>query len=553
MDISFLGPIGCVTGSCYWLRHHTEGGSALEFLVDCGARQGERDNDAWNKAPLPFQANRIDFVLLTHAHLDHCGLLPRLVREGFRGEVYCTDATRDLASIILLDGAKHEGAAYGVEDVERLRFRSIDTAMRGPGLNVRGDVIVQAYRTAHIYGAVSIRVLWGSRKKQRSMTFSGDLGPNETCGAPMPLHAARCVPLPSDYVLVESTYGNRARPADESSDAQRLERLQTAVQRALVDEDGVLLIPCFAVDRLQAVLFDLHRLWWRDRQALAGAEVFVHSTMATKVNQVYARHLLKNANGKGAGTAETSWCGEATLRELRHLSKPALKRNDAIRELASVLDHGQGASPRLPRLHQIATECDEVVSRTGRKIILTTAGMCSGGPVQTYLSSYLHAGNTTLLLTGYQSEGTLGRHLLDLCDQRLRGELVEGRIVLGKSGSMDCSSVQATIERLSGYSAHADQAGLVTWLLGSDQAHGAAAGTIFLTHGDDRAREGLRNVLMKRISADGGSQVVETPYDTGKVFDLDAGGWRSDKREGMRVPLGELCGAIARLKARLVA
>ncbi|MCA9575526.1 MAG: MBL fold metallo-hydrolase [Myxococcales bacterium] len=550
MNISFLGPIGCVTGSCYWLRHHPEGGPALEFLVDCGARQGERDNDAWNKAPLPFRASRIDFVLLTHAHLDHSGLLPRLAQEGFRGEVYCTEATRDIAVVTLSDGAKHEGASYTMQDVERLRFCTIDAATLGACCHVKGDVFMQAYRTAHIYGAVSIRVLWGPRQKQRSITFSGDLGPNESCSSPMALHAARQVPPPSEYVLVESTYGNRARPAEECSDANRLVWLRDEVQRAMREDDGVLLIPCFAVDRLQAVLFDLHRLWWRDRSCLLGAQVVVHSAMATKVNHIYARHISASTSPKRARDAQLAWCGDATIRALRRTNGADLDRSEVFSALAGVLDASRTPSPSLPRLHRVAGDCDEVLRLSGRKIILTTAGMCSGGPIQTYLSAYLHHSSATVLLTGYQSEGTLGRQLQDLHDLRQRGEVREMRLVLGDKGSIECRSVRAMVGRLRGYSAHADQTGLVRWLLGDAQTKGAAGGTIFLTHGDENARHGLRVALTKRILARGGSQVVETPHHPGEAFDLDAGRWLDDPRAEMHAQLTALWQRVERLETQ---
>lgn len=555
MHITFLGPIGCVTGSCYWLRHRPEGGSPVQFLVDCGARQGERDNDAWNKAPLPFDASRIDFVLLTHAHLDHCGLLPRLVQEGFRGDVHCTEATREIARVILLDGAKQDGATYSAEDVERIRFHPIDATRLGSYCRVRGDILVQAYRTAHIYGAVSIRVVWGPREKQRSVTFSGDLGPNAKCSAPMPLHSARQVPPPADYVLIESTYGNRVRPSEEASDAQRLRRLQTAVTRSLATEDSVLLIPCFAVDRLQAVLFDLQRLWWRDRNALSGAQLFVHSTMATRINQIYARHLsasMPSTRTNAGETAELAWCGEATIRELRNIAGARMGKEETLRALACVLDQEREPTQALPRAYRVIRDTSEALQSSGRRIILTTAGMCSGGPVLTYLSALLHNPDTTVLLTGYQSDGTVGRRLQELCERVARGEAVEGHLDLGDRGTVDCRSVKATLGRLQGYSAHADQSGLVSWLLGDSQHRGAAGGAIFLTHGEEDARRGLRDALRKTIQARGGGQVVETPHRPGDAFDLDAGKWNDTDDVTLHAQISVLSRRVAHLEARLV-
>jgi metallo-beta-lactamase family protein len=554
MHISFLGPIGCVTGSCYWLRHHPEGGRALQFLVDCGARQGEHDNDAWNRAPLPFDAAAIDFVLLTHAHLDHCGLLPRLVQDGFRGEVYCTDATREIALVILHDGARMEDASYTTDDVMALRFHSIDAGQLGSCCRVQGDVFVQAYSSAHIYGSVSVRVLWGPRDSQRSITFSGDLGPNAESGAPMPLHGARHVPLPSDYVLVESTYGGRERTADESNDSKRLQRLLAEIQPTLSDPSGVVLIPCFAVDRLQAVLFDLYRLWWRDPACLKGARVFVHSKMASEVNQIYARHLGA-VTTRSKGATELAWLSEDALSEVSKLARPRLDRQDALMALAAVFDHQRPAHVELPRLHTVAWHTEDVMNTTGPKIVLTTAGMCSGGPIVRYLPTYLKRPNARVLLTGYQSGGTLGAELQALGTPQERATALEEdphrTLTIPRHASIPLGEVRATVARLTGYSAHADQRGLVSWLLGERGQHGAAKRVIFLTHGDNAARHHLREAIERGAKTRGAHPLVETPAHPGEVYDLDAGRWVDALSVG-RAELQALVARVARLEQRLM-
>jgi metallo-beta-lactamase family protein len=267
MKIKFLGAVGCVTGSCSLLEFPQ---SKIRFLVDCGMTQGENDAVSLNSAPWPFAAFRLSFVLLTHAHLDHCGLLARLVREGFSGPVYCTGFTAGLALLNLLSAARLPGAQFTVSDVERINFSHVDSRQGfkfGKHLPLENDLEAAFYPTAHIGGSCSIGVRWRNGEQVwREIVFSGDIGPNTPACAPQPLLAPR-EPLPTrpDYMVVESTYGSRIRPDRFSSSTARVSELQRILQAALdlisVDEQGdstTIIVPSFSIHRCQELLVDFH-------------------------------------------------------------------------------------------------------------------------------------------------------------------------------------------------------------------------------------------------------------------------------------------------------
>ncbi|NJD24552.1 MAG: MBL fold metallo-hydrolase [Betaproteobacteria bacterium] len=270
MKLKFLGAVGCVTGSCSLLE---DSAGKTRFLVDCGMTQGEGDAHILNAAPWPFVPARLRFVLLTHAHLDHCGLLGRLVREGFSGPVYCTRFTAELARINLLDAARLSADLCTEFDVRRINFVAVDEQsgfLFGRYIELTDDLEVAFYPNAHIGGSCSIGIRWkASTTDSREIVFSGDLGQNTVENAPQPLLAPR-KPLPTtpDYLVVESTYGSRVRDAAECSKVARmvdLERIVTdAIQRVPSDKTqggACLVIPCFSIHRVQELLVDLHSLF----------------------------------------------------------------------------------------------------------------------------------------------------------------------------------------------------------------------------------------------------------------------------------------------------
>lgn len=268
MKIKFIGAVGgSVTGSCTLFNYPK---ARVQFLVDCGAVQGEGDFESANGGPLPFDATDIHFVLLTHAHLDHCGLLPRLYQEGFKGEVFCTEATAKLARLSLMDSAKYPHSGFSKDDVQRIRFQPIEGRLeKAKWMGLAQDLSCTFQRTAHIVGATSITIQWlDNAGVRRYMVMSGDLGNNVKGNLYQPLLAHRKgIFAYPDAIVVESTYGNRVRePAHQSFEA-RIEAWRQLIQHEVFDKKAVLVIPAFAMQRTQEVLLDLYVTLQRHFQA----------------------------------------------------------------------------------------------------------------------------------------------------------------------------------------------------------------------------------------------------------------------------------------------
>jgi metallo-beta-lactamase family protein len=259
MKIKFIGAAGgSVTGSCT-LFHYPR--TKTSFLVDCGLVQGEGDFESINSAPFPFDASSIQFVLLTHAHLDHCGLLPKLYRAGFSGEVLCTSATAELAHLSLLDSAGHLGNLFTRDEVNRVRFKAVDDpdAPKKAIFPIRKDLFASFRLTAHIAGSASVTIGWiDDNGQHRYVVMSGDLGNNTKDNLFQPLlsHRRGIYGYP-DAIVIESTYGNRFRPPEQKSFEARMEALRGLLQRELFERKAILVIPAFALQRTQEVLFDL--------------------------------------------------------------------------------------------------------------------------------------------------------------------------------------------------------------------------------------------------------------------------------------------------------
>jgi metallo-beta-lactamase family protein len=556
MRIRFLAPRGRVTGSCHWLR---DSSLDVEFLVDPGLMQGEGDFQTWNERPLPFDPRRIDFVLLTHAHMDHVGMLPRLAREGFNGPIWCTPETAEIAQIMLRDAARHTDL-FRLADVDRLKFKSFPDRQFDFPHPVHRDVFVAFYRAAHILGAVSIQVIWGRPPfgsqpgNQRRITFSGDLGPNEEGFEHLPFHRRRMDPRPADYAVVESTYGNVIRPADEQDDEARLARLGTALDE-VVAERGVLILPCFAVDRTQAILFDLMRLQRRHPEGIGRVPVYLHAPTAAKVSQVYARGLKRKEKYRAG--LRPLWLGRGTYRTFG--LDPETREDEATVEATIELlltdgrctqkappDAGVGAPSRVEPSTAVFRRVDTPVSALLGDdapepcVLVTGGGMCEGGPVLAYLDPLLRRSNTTLLFPGYVGGGTVGSKLLRFGGLTLeeRGRLPdEVRWIDDRKGGNECvlpvAAIQARIRRLPGYSSHADAPSLLRWLFCEYGGKRWVAGrTVFVTHGSENARRALADAIGHHAAAINEAVSVVLPGPEQGWYDLDAGGWMQDAAAG---------------------
>lgn len=545
MLMKFHGPLDRVTGSCTEMY---DAALKLRFLVDCGVMRGEGAPPEAARAPFPFDPAKLDFVILTHAHLDHCGRIPHLVRAGFRGPVYCTQETAGLARIVLRDAAQFNG--YTAGEVDAIRFVEPRNALFETPCPVATNLFLSFTRTGHLLGATAVGVLWGALGAQRGITFSGDLGP---CGDDEGdgLIRFRMGPFPAGACVIESTYGGRVRAPAETDPETRLARLRTALDDALKARGGVTILPAFALGRAQELLLDLHTLWCREPLRYAGVPVFVDFPMAERANLVYAGAIGRTYTTRNRKT-RPAWLSKALfgrfgldpkdpadeallvdcLREMldpRHM--PTVARRDAL-----------GAWMRLHGRQPCGLEPEGV---RGPAVVVTGGGMCEGGRVQAWLRAHLASPTTTVLLSGYCAPGSVGHTLTGMNDRGAEGRARLARAPLSYEGP-----VRAQVSTLTGYSAHADQQGLLRWLFepSTTGPTRVAGRTIFIQHGDPRNRSALADAVEHRAAELSEAVRVELPTAAHGWFDLDADTWLTEGATTEAL----LRARIAELERRLV-
>ncbi|UJP06493.1 MAG: MBL fold metallo-hydrolase [Nitrosomonas sp.] len=435
MTLTFLGAAGEVTGSSYLIE--TE---HVRFLVDCGMFQGGREADKKNRTAFTFDPRTIDFVLLTHAHIDHSGLLPRLSAWGFRGPVYCTAATADLLQVMLKDSAfiQEKEIEWRNKSCRRNRpspdFAPLYTVTQAETmlkqlLPVGYDTeifphpsIYCNFRDAgHILGSAIIEVRVDTPSGAKRIVFSGDLGKP---GHPVVRDPA--IIRQADVVLIESTYGNRLH----RSMADTIAELVTAVNETLVHQHGNVIIPAFTVGRTQDLLFLLVDLYRQGK--LGDMDIYVDSPMAS------------------AATGIT----------LQHIALLDQEASDAL--------HWMSANGPKPRIHfvQDIEESMQLNQSTRGVIIISASGMCDAGRIKHHLKYNLPRHECCILITGFQAEGTLGRRLVDGAKHvKIFGQEI---------------AVRASIHTIGGLSAHADQADLISWLRNFEKA----PEKLFIVHGE---------------------------------------------------------------------
>jgi len=429
MKITFCGAAETVTGSCHLVEV-----DGLRLLLDCGLFQGGRQREDLNRQSFPFDPRGIDAVLLSHAHLDHCGRLPLLVERGFSGRILCTPPTADITKLILTDSASLQmsEAAYRARKAERQGktakppLYDMDDVMRCIELfqpiagyehmtKLNDRVSVVFHDAGHILGSAAIEL----RTSNGVLLFSGDLGNRH-----QPIVEDPCVPPKADVLLIESTYGDRAH----KSMADTLKEFRTAIHQ-IIPNGGNLMIPSFALERTQEVLYEIFKLWQADD--LPRCRIYLDSPLAISTTKVFARY--RDYYDKAGRAVFSSEPNPFDFKPLRFTQ---------------------------------STDESKAINKAGRgNIIIAGSGMCTGGRIIHHLRHNLWHKDSGILFVGYQAVGTRGRQIVDGAEHiRIWGEEI---------------AVKAAVWTTNGFSSHADQPILLDWI------KQAAPARLFLVHGED--------------------------------------------------------------------
>ena len=448
LSISFLGAAGEVTGSCYLVET-----PFVRFLVDCGMFQGGRQADAKNRMEFSFKPDEIDFLVLTHGHIDHSGLIPKLCKDGFRGPIYTTDATAELLSIMLRDSAHiHESSAERENRKRKNRNNQINPLYTLSDAKKSLDQIVpQNYdvefsphegvricmqEAGHILGSAILEIWITLQGQTQKIVFSGDLGQP---GRPI-LRDPKYIQN-TDYLVVESTYGDRLHKELGPS----LDELVEAIDNTIVTGKGNIIVPAFAVGRTQELIYYLYSL--TKKKTVQNLIVFLDSPMAQSVTKLTRRHIeLFDKEGKELA----DWYDN-------HGNQMTLKFTESVQESMAINTIRSGA------------------------IIISASGMCNAGRILHHLRHGLGNRDNTVLITGYQAYGTLGRRLVDGAKSvRIFGDEIP---------------VRARIITIGGFSAHADQKAILDWLGGFE----SSPKQVFITHGEPNASTALEQEIVNRF------------------------------------------------------
>lgn len=444
MNITFYGATETVTGSLYYVETEER-----NFIVDCGLYQGAGDDLSLNKElpDLPFDT--IDFILLTHAHIDHCGRLPLLIKNGVHKKIYCTEATYHLSEILLKDSANVIEAENKLENQKRLKAGldpqppfiteedvyetlayfypiTFDKMIREANLEIR------FFDTGHLLGSACIQITDVLSKE--SIVFSGDIGSGYN-----PLLNAPLTPNEGTYVITESTYGNREHQEPE----KRIEKLAATIEKELV-EGQTILIPSFAVGRTQELVYDLIQYYQKTNRmdTFLSMAFYVDSPLAKEATKLFR----KNANYL-----------QANIRAMIEKKQDPFKAKN-ITFVGDMKDSIRLSKDKIP------------------KVIISSSGMCQGGRILGHLKEKIESDKTSIIFVGYQGEWTIGRQLLDQKPSIVIDE---------KTYTPKCRII-----KLSGFSGHGDRKMIRSWL---EKIEGIKH--IFITHGEEDARQSLKNYI----------------------------------------------------------
>lgn len=457
MKIMFCGASSGVTGSCHLLKTEKH-----NLLMDCGQFQGGKAQEILNYEPFPFEPAEVEAMILSHAHIDHCGRIPLLVKRGFRGKIYCTDATADLLEVMLLDSAHiHEMDAewqskrnmragkpaieplYTTADAQE-SLKYVAPILYDQQIQINEDMKIVFNDAGHILGSAITEIWVREGEKESKVVFSGDLGMENRAILRDPTIIKK-----ADCVIMETTYGNRVHGKNSIGISQLIEIVLKTIKRG-----GTVVIPSFAVGRTQELIFEFNRFYEKSspdyKKELDGVEVIVDSPMATNATEVFR----KNAQVFDEETKEYIMRGDNPL-DFKNL--------------------------RFTR----STEESQALNMDKRpKVIISASGMCEAGRIRHHLKHNLWDARNSIVFVGYQAQGTLGRSILEgKKDVTLFGEEVH---------------INAQIYNLEGFSGHADRNGLFSWVSGFRQK----PGQIFLVHGEEDSKKDFAKLLNDELGYD---------------------------------------------------
>jgi metallo-beta-lactamase family protein len=452
MKLQFLGASQVVTGSMFLLTTESK-----KILIDCGLFQGSKQLERLNERPFSFDPATVDYVILTHAHIDHSGRIPKLVKDGFSGRILTTKATQDLSKLMLLDSAHIQESDIQWENQKRARagkpprdplytiadaeqsLRHFEGFLYDQQIDVDEEISVRFLDAGHILGS-SVVELWVTENKRRTkLAFSGDLGmPNR----PLLKHYDKIEE--ADYVIVESTYGHSTHPPIEDASKQLISIINDTVK-----DGGTVIIPSFAVSRTQELIYTLNEYYENGQmEQFMKIPIYIDSPMAVSATEIYAR----NAS-----------CFNEETREL------ILSGDDPFQFENLYYVRDQAESMRLN-------------TQDFPKVIISASGMCSAGRIRHHLKHNLWKKKNSVIFVGYQAEGTLGR------------KLKEGQStvdILGESIKVD-----AQIHSIDGFSGHADQPTLLDWLKGFKKK----PQRVFIVHGESEQAHALGDAIKEELN-----------------------------------------------------
>lgn len=456
MKIQFCGAATGVTGSCHLITTEKH-----KILLDCGQFQGGKTREAMNYEPFPFDPAEIDYMILSHAHIDHCGRIPLLVKRGFKGDIYCTDATADLVEVMLKDsGYIHEKEAewknrkneragrpaveplYTFNDaVDSLKF--IKPVLYDQLIELNEEMKFVFNDAGHILGS-AITEIWITEEGQTSkIVFSGDLGVMDR-----PILRDPTIIKKADYVIMETTYGNRVHPSN-SLDVTKL----MDIIRETAKHGGTTVIPSFAVGRTQELIYELNRVYDSDseyRKDFENLMVYVDSPMATTATEVFKRNA----------------------QVFDDETKAYITKGDNPLDFKNL------------KFTRTSQESMWLNTDPTPKVIISASGMCDAGRIRHHLKHNLWNRKSSIIFVGYQAEGTLGRMLLDGAKEvTLFGENIR---------------VNAQIHNLEGFSGHADKDGLLAWLSGFQKV----PKHVFLVHGEEESKKAFAYTVKEKLGYD---------------------------------------------------